>query len=409
MRACAPLLVLLLAAAGCLPEGGSGASGPAPSRVEPVLADRPDTHADGSVRIASIFPTLGRYALSGTQSHNGAQMAVDAVNAQGGVGGRPLKLVAWRTGSHVVDARHAAELAAAAGVVAIVGSNSSALSRVVAAVAQAAGIPQVSNVSTAHDLTWDPATGRNREFVFRVCGSDDAMGTALARFAAEHLHARRAAILYEIGREYSAHLARSFIEHFAEEPAQRVSAEFVYLPLETDFETQLRAVAAFRPDVVFVPGSFTDATLVGMQSASMGIHATLLGGDGWSNTRLFRRGGPLGEAYYADHCAPPPSFGERYRARWGEAAEGCRAVLAYDAVTSLAVALGRMGPLDEAALGTGIARTRARLRDELAVVSFDGQAGPVRFDEHGDVQRGVAIIRWTSDEGQRLHARVEPP
>jgi branched-chain amino acid transport system substrate-binding protein len=386
-------LLLAAAMAACAPPREAGVRTAAVSVVEPVLAERPDAPYDGRLRIASIFPTLGRYALSGLQSHRGAELAVRDLNARGGVHGRALQLLAYRTGSHILDVRRAAELAAQGGALAIVGSNSSALSRAVAQLAEAEGVPQVSNVSTARDLTWDPASGRDRRFVFRVCAADDVMGSALATFAREQLGARRAAVLYEVGREYSAQLARSFTERFA--GGERATASFVYLPLEIDFRTQLGAVAHFRPDVLFVPGSYTDATLVAIQAGQMGLQTTLLGGDGWSNARLFRRGGPARPAYYSDHCQLPPGFAVRYREAWGEEAEGCRAILAYDAVLALAAALGELGPRDEASLTTTVAATRLALRDALAAVEVEGEAGPIRFDEHGDVRRPVLVARWT--------------
>jgi branched-chain amino acid transport system substrate-binding protein len=392
MRACVVLFALAVTACAPRPQPG-GVRPAAATAVEPVLAELPDAAHDGTLRLASIFPTLGRYALSGIQSHRGAELAVRDLNARGGVRGRRLRLVAYRTGSHIVDVRRAAELAADAGVLAVVGSNSSALSRAVAQLAEARGLPQVSNVSTARDLTWDPGSGRDHPFVFRVCGSDEAMGQALATFARGTLGATRAAVLYEIGREYSAQLARSFVDHFRS-GGGRETAEFVYLPLEIDFHTQLEAVAAFRADVLFVPGSFTDATLVAIQARKLGLGPTLLGGDGWSNARLFRRGGPARPAYYSDHCALPRGFADRYRAAYAEEAEGCRAVLAYDAVLALAAALENMGPLSDAALTCEVAATRRALRDALAAVEVTGEAGPIRFDDHGDVRRSVVIARW---------------
>ena len=372
--------------------------------VEPVLVRRPRAAPPGSVRIASVFPTLGRYALSGIQSHNGARMAVEDLNCAGGVHDRAVALLEYGTGSYFVDARHAAELAAGADrAVALVGSNSSSLSRAMAEVAEAHGVVQVSNVSTAQDLTWDPVTGRDRPHVFRVCGSDEVSGRLLAEFARDHLRARRAAVLYEVGRTYSASLARSFVESFRGPASVRVVAEFVYLPLETDFRDQLREVDAFRPEVVFVPASFTDATLIAIQAERLGLRATLLGGDAWSHRRLFARGGPSRPAYHSDHCFPPASFQQAYRTRYGEDADGCRAILAYDAVRAVAAALAGLGPLDDEDLDAGLPATRTRLRESLASVKVQGKTGLIHFDDHGDVRRGAAIIQVAPNERPRLH------
>ena len=187
---------------------------------------------------------------------------------------------------------------------AIVGANASSLSEAIAGIADTRGVVQVSNVSTADDLTWDPATGRDRPYVFRVCTSDVVMGGSWPTSPATT--SMRAA-----SPSSTRWAARTAPSSPAASPTPssipaggRVAAEFFYLPLETDFRNQLREVAAFRADVLFLPGSFTDATLIAGQAERLGIRPTLLGGDAWSNRLLFKRGGPTRTAYHSDHCAP---------------------------------------------------------------------------------------------------------
>jgi len=123
----------------------------------------------------------------------------------------------------------------------------------VAEEAEANGVLQITNVSTAADLTWDREAKRARPFVFRMCATDDVMGELLAGFARDELGAKRAAVLYEVGRTYSQRLARSFIGRFSDDVAGHVVAEFFYLALETDFRPQLNRIRDFRPDVLFLP------------------------------------------------------------------------------------------------------------------------------------------------------------
>lgn len=388
-------VLALAAAAGCLACFRSGvaeqAREGAASRVEPLVLAPGTPGEPGAVRIAAIFPTLGRYAVSGRQSLNGARLAVQEANRTGGIHGRSLELREYHTGSYFVDAGHAARLAIAEGAVAIVGSNSSELSMAVAEEAEAHGVVQISNVSTAQDLTWDARSGRDRPFIFRVCSSDVVMGARLAEFARTELGAHRAAVLYEVGRTYSARLARAFVEVFRSEAAGRVAAEFFYLTLETDFRPQLRRVLGFRPDVLFVPGSFTDATLVAAQASALGLRAPMLGADAWSSPLLFRRAAPPGGAFFVDHCFPPPSFERWYREVFGEETHGCRAVLAHDAVRAIAAGLTALGRLGSEDLQEGLPATRSRLRDAVARARVPAATGLIRFDAHGDRQRGVAL------------------
>ncbi len=390
-RPAAVVLAALAAACGGHPPANRERPAEVDERVEPVVLAPEAIRAGGALPIAAVFPTIGRYAVSGVQSLQGAALAVEEVNRAGGVYGRPLRLAEYRTGSYFVDARHAAALAARDGALAIVGSNSSELSQAVAEEAEANGVLQITNVSTAADLTWDPQTGRNRPFVFRMCASDDVMGELLAGFAREQLRAKRAAVLYEVGRTYSQRLARSFIGRFADDVAGHVVAEFFYLALETDFTPQLLQIRDFRPDVLFVPGSFSDATLVAAQAAKVGLRVTMLGGDAWSGPLLFQRGGPPGEAYYVELCSPSPEFDQRYERAEGQEPPGCRAVLAYDAVKVIAAGLRSLGPLPDEALDASLVGTRRRLRDAVARNEVEGATGRIRFDAHGDRRQGVAL------------------
>ena len=385
------LLSSALASLACPRGSGERPAAAAAERVDPVVLAPDAIRAGGALPVAAVFPTIGRYAVSGVQSLQGAALAVEEVNRAGGIHGRPLRLAAYRTGSDFFHARHAASLAARDGALAIVGSNSSELSQAVAEEAEANGVLQITNVSTAADLTWDSQTGRDRPFVFRMCASDDVMGELLAGSARDTLRAKRAAVLYEVGRTYSQRLARSFIARFADDVAGHVVAEFFYLALETDFLPQLRSILEFRPDVLFVPGSFSDATLVAAQAMKVGLRTTLLGGDAWSSPLLFQRGGPPGEAYYVELCSPAPEFDRRYEKAEGQEPPGCRAVLAYDAVRVIAAGLRSLGPLPDEALDASLVGTRRRLRDAVSRNEVDGATGRIRFDAHGDRRQGVAL------------------
>ncbi|MCG6928078.1 MAG: ABC transporter substrate-binding protein [Acidobacteria bacterium] len=382
--------VAAVACFACLSPDEADRGDASAQRVDPVVLVPGDAPTPGAVRLAAVFPTVDRYAASGMQSLNGVRLAVDEINHAGGIHGRRLELREYRTGSYFVDAQRAAVLAIEDGALGIVGANSSELSKAIAEEVEARGVVQVSNVSTAQDLTWVPETGQNRDFVFRVCSSDVVMGALLAEYAVEDLGARRAAVLYEVGREYSNKLARSFIERF-EETAGRAPREFFYLALETDFRPQLELIADYRPDVVFVPGSFTDATLIGAQATDLGLTATFLGGDGWSNPLLFRRGGPPGEAYFAELCSPSAEFERRYQRVFGAPTQGCRALLGYDAVQVVAAGVRSLGPLTDEALEENLDDTRRLLRDAVATAEVEGASGVIRFDAHGDRRQGVAL------------------
>ncbi len=370
-----------------------------------------------TIKIATIFPTLGRYALSGRQSHNGARLAVEKINAAGGILGRLLELMEYRTGSYLVDASWAADLVIEEGsALAIVGANSSDLSKAIARKAEPEGLVQISNVSTVADVTWDPVTKVNREFIFRVCHTDTVVGRNLAQFAREFLEVRRVAVLYEAGRTYSQNLGLRFIQSFrgGDDDDSRTGCEavaFLFPEFEIDFVSRLNDIHEWGAEAIFVPGSFTEATLIATQAEQLGMDLTFLGGDSWSNSRLFKQGGPGRPSYHTDHWYPEGPFVVEYEKRFSEKLNGARAPLAHDAITAIAEALEALGPLEDGALKPGsdeFTSIRRRFRDELTQVDFTGVTGRIRFDGNGDARKGCAIIQVDRLPGGAFGTRLHP-
>src|SRR5262249_57364265 len=115
---------------------------------------------------------------------------------------------------------------------------------------------------------------------------------------------------------------------------------------------------------------------------------------------------PVLPASFADHCRRPAGFDERYRQAFGEAIQGCRAVLAYDAVRAISAGLAALGPLTEVDLGLGLRGTRHRLRDAVAAADFKGLSGRVRFDAVGDRRTGAAVMEVASGDGGATRTRL---
>jgi len=391
-RTIAALLVAVLA--GCPAEPG-----PAPppedrgdlARPEPAVIPTPT----GQIRIAAIFPTSGRYEASGRECLRGVRMAVEALNDRGGVAGRPLFLVDYSTRSDVESTEEAAQHAVTEGALALIGSNASLLSRAVAEVAERTGTVMVSNVSTATDLTI------GRPWVFRTCYSNDHLARLLARFVRSNLNGRRVAVLEEVSRPYSKDLAACFSKHFQrpgdESGKPDVIRSWPYVAMESDFTSYLDEILRFQPDVLFLPSSFDDATIVAGHLRAMGSRLTMLGGDSWSSENLFRRAAPLGPAYHSDHWDPARSraFVEAYRGRFQQEPNGGRAALAYDAVTVVAEALKTLGvALDDAALsGPRLSDIRRRLRDRIGQVRITGVTGDIRFDRDGNAEKPCFVFQ----------------
>jgi len=337
------------------------------------------------VRIGLFMSITGRDASFGEASLRGARLAVEQVNAAGGVLGRQLELVVEDNRSVAGESATAAKkLITRDRVVALVGECSSARTLEAAPVAQAAGVPLVTPASTSPKVT---AVG---DAIFRVCFIDPFQGEVLASFARKRLGAKRAALLIDAGSPYSTGLAESFSRVFASLGGEVVATQR-YAGADTDFRAQLTAIRAARADAVFLPGYYVAAGLVARQARELGLTATLLGGDGFEAPQLLEIGGEALEGvHYSTHFSPesasPASrrLVEAYRARHGEAPNGL-AALSYDAVTLVADAIRRAGSTEAKALRGALAATR----------DFPGATGATTLDARRDALKEAAIMKVT--------------
>jgi branched-chain amino acid transport system substrate-binding protein len=226
------------------------------------------------------------------------------------------------------------------------------------------------------------------DYVFRVCFIDSYQGGVLSSFAYRTLNARKAAILVDARNDYSVGLAAAFRERFEKEGG-RIVGEMKYTEGDSDFSAQLTAIRDLQPDVLFVPGYYTDAGLVARQAKSLGLSATLLGADGWDSPKLAEIGGAAVDgAYFSNHYSvddPSPvgrRFVDAYRKRYGADPDSI-AALSYDAVRLLADAIRRAGSTEG-----------KRVRDALADTrDFEGVTGRITMDADRNPIKPAVILQ----------------
>ncbi len=345
--------------------------------------------AEAPVRIAAIYDRTGEASVgTGQRDFRGAALAVAAINASGGLLGRPVELVELDNAGTPLGARQAARQAVAAGVLAVVGGPWSGMSKAMAEVCQEARTPFIASIATHADVT------RAGDCAFRICFTDDQQGDLLARFALSALSAATAAILVNVGSDYSMGLAATFSAAFTA-GGGRVVVEKTFKTNDTDFSAQLAAVAEARPDVVFVPSYALESGRIVRQAATMGITAAFLGGDGWGPTMAESGREAISGQYYTTHWHPEAPFpagravAEAYRAAYGESPLQPDAILAHDAVMVLADAVRRAGSLDREKIVTALARTR----------DFPGGTGTITLDENRNpTGKDVSIMRFAGGQ-----------
>ena len=339
--------------------------------------------ARDAIRVGHVASLTGDTATFGQSADRGMQLAIEEINAGGGVLGRPLALITEDDRSITEEARTAAQkLLQRDRVVALLGEVASSRSLAAAPEAQRARIPMISPAST------NPKVTEVGDYVFRTCFIDPFQGAVMARFAAQELGARRVAILLDYKQDYSVGLADYFRRTFRELGGEIVADER-YTSGDIEFRAQLTSVRAAKPDAIFVPGYYTEVGLIAKQARELGIDVPMLGGDGWDSQKTLEIGGAAVEGYYfsthysADADSPKvQEFVKRYRESYG-AVPDAMAALGYDTAQILADALRRAGSPDG-----------ARLRDAIAGThEFDGVTGHISIDADRNARKDAVVLK----------------
>jgi branched-chain amino acid transport system substrate-binding protein len=379
------VLLLLWGGIGCKDKGQGGAGGR-------------DKSADtGPLVIGAFFSMSGSMATFGITSVRGAQLAVDEVNARGGIKGRKLELAVLDDQGKTDEATSAVtRLIDVNDAIAIVGEVASTLSLAGGRIAQRRHIPMVSPSST------NPKVTEIGDYVFRVCFIDPFQGFAMAKFAREKLKISRVALLKDVRNDYSIGLSEAFVRAFTEMGGQIVAIES-YGAGDTEFSAQLTKLKDTGLEGLYVPGYYTEVGAIARQARRLGITVPLMGGDGWESPELRSIGGKdIVGSYYTNHFAhDQPSatakkFIDAYLAKYNEPA-GALASLGYDAVMVVANAMERAPEL-----------TPEALRDALAATKdFPTVAGALTLDAHRNPVKPAVVVKVTAD-GEVFEAEVAP-
>src|SRR5580658_4850730 len=287
------------------------------------------------IKVGEFDSLTGSEATFGQMSHHGTELAIDEINASGGVLGKKLELHTEDDQSKQGESKTIArKLISRDNVVALLGEVASGRSLEAAPVCQEAKIPQISPSST------NPKVTEIGDYIFRICFTDPQQGKVLARFAQRTLKAKAAAVLTDAGTPYSVGLANYFKEAFTA-GGGTIATEEKYTSGDKDFKAQLTAIKAANPDVLFVPGYYTEAGLIARQARELGLTVPIFGGDGWESPELVAIGGDAVEGtYFSTHFSPEEQrpdvekFVQDFKAKYGVTPDAM-AALGYDSAMIL--------------------------------------------------------------------------
>jgi branched-chain amino acid transport system substrate-binding protein len=339
--------------------------------------------ADATIKIGEFASLTGKEAAFGQSSHKGTLLAIDELNAAGGVLGKQIEFIFEDNRSTPGEsATIAKKLITRDKVVALLGEVASGRSLEAAPIAQASKIPMISPSST------NPKVTETGDYIFRVCFTDPFQGKLLAEFARRTLKAQKLAIFSDVSAPYSMGLAQFSREPFMAAGGMIVS-EQKYTGGDKDFKAQLTAIKSNKPDAILVPGYYTDAGLIVAQARQLGITVPLFGGDGWEAPELLQiAGAALEGTYYSTHFSSENTdplaqkFVAAYKAKFNGEVPDAMAALGYDSAMVLADAIKRAGTTES-----------AKLRDALAATKdFPGATGATTLDANRDASKPAVII-----------------
>ncbi|MGT2866379.1 ABC transporter substrate-binding protein [Streptococcus fryi] len=337
-----------------------------------------------TIKLGYNLELSGPVAAYGLAEKNAADLAVEEINAAGGVDGKAIEVVALDNKSETSEAATVAtSLATESKVATIIGPATSTGSSAAIPNVTEAGVPMITPSGTLDELTLSK-DGSVNEFVFRATFQDSYQGNVLSQYATNTLKAKKVALLYDKSSDYSKKIAEVFKKEFAGE----IVTEESFQSEDKDFQALLTNVKSKDFDAVVLLGYYTASGLITKQARELGIDQPILGPDGFNDEQFIESAGAANASnvYYVsgystkvDLSDKAAKFVDNYKKKYGEE-PNMFAALAYDSVYMFA----------DAAKG---AKSSKEIATNLATLKdFEGVTGTMTMDDkHNPVKPAIMI------------------
>ena len=342
----------------------------------------PAAQAQDTIKIGEFGSLTGDNASFGISQNNGVQMAVEEINAAGGILGKKIELIVednqTKQGETTTIVR---KLISQDHVVALIGEVASSKTLEAAPIAQESKIPDIATAAT------NPRVTQTGNYIFRVCFTDDFQAVVIARFILEKLQKKKVAFMTDVKQDYSVGLTGIAKDYLLKHGADIVK-EQSYSSGDKDFRAQLTDIKSANPDVIVITGYYPEASLIAKEARQLGIKSVLVGGDGWDGASLIPVGGKAIEgAYFSNHFSVEDKspavqdFVSKYKQKYNGSPDAF-AALGYDAVKLLADAITRAGGTDPQKLRDAIASTK----------NFPGVSGTITINPERNATKSAVIL-----------------
>ena len=347
------------------------------------LAACGDGGDDKTTKVAVVGPVTGQYASFGAQMKNGAELAVEDINAAGGVLGKTLDL---DVGDDACDPKQAVAVAnqmVGDGVALVAGHYCSGSSIPASSVYKDADMVQISPASTNPAFT-DNRAGPN---IYRVCGRDDQQGGVAGKYLAENFKDKNIAIVHD-KTAYGKGLADETKKAMNAAGKEEVMFE-AYTAGEKDYSALVSKLKQANVDVLFLGGYHTEAGLIVRQMRDQGMATILMGGDALITQEYWSITGDAGEGTLMTFSPDPrknPAAAQvvkRFKDK-GVEPEGY-VLYTYAAMQAWKQAAEKAGTTE-----------MSEMVKALNSNEFDTVVGKFKFNEKGDPNLPpYAVYRWT--------------
>ncbi len=336
------------------------------------------------ITVGAFLSLSGSDSTFGTDTRDGIELAVEEVNAAGGVKGKKVKVLYEDDKSTTQEAsQKVRQLIDRDKVLAILGEVASSRSLAGGLIANTSHVPMVTPSSTAVEVT------QGREWVFRTCFTDEQQGQVAARFVKNEMKKTKAGVFYAAQDTYSSGLARSFRDEF-KKLGGTIVIDKGYQKGETNYTTYLNELKAASPEVVFVPNYYNEMVQIARQAKQVGMPGSMfVGGDGWDSANLIEGAGEeLEGAYFTNHYAPdvpwPNSkkFLAAFQAKYKHEPSSLSAQ-GYDATRLLFDAIGRASELTHEGVRKALTETK----------DFQGATGTMTMDKDRNANKPIVVVQ----------------
>ncbi len=332
-----------------------------------------------TIKIGFNVPLTGFAAADGNSALKGAELAVEQINAAGGIKGDKLELVVYDDQASPKEAAPlAVKLITQDNVIAGISGSYSGATRAAATIYQENETPYISAYAVHPDIT------RAGPYVFRTSFMGEVQGRAGAKLAGEILKAKRV-VMITLNNDFGKSLATGFKDKAADFGVS-VVGEYDYGIKDREFGPIVARVKSDNPDAIYASGYFFTAGPLVSQLRAAGITAPIIGQEGYDSQKFIDIAGPAAEGVLIttslDRDSTDPvvqNFIKGFEKKAGYPADMVGAS-GHTAVLVLAEALKKAGHKDKAAL-----------RDAIASTTVDASTGHISFNSLGEVKKDVQV------------------